>query len=203
MEWQYALFLAITSLRQFLQVIVFFRNWIKKLTSLKKDIAGFVGWTSTCLINGIYLGIWIYSLYLGYYQADCSAYLICAGLSLLVFGAALRVLTLVQFWKQYSDKSIVAEDSELEIKGIFRLVRHPMNLSVLIETAGMIIFIKAWWLAVFWPILYFAVIARNKREDTILRAVYGKEAVKYQAEVPSMDIIRGAVSILHQLVNKN
>ncbi len=203
MEWQYALFLAITSFRQFLQVAVIFRNWIRKVTSTKKDITGFVGWFSACLINGIYSGVWLYSIYLGYYQENCGTYLKCTGLCLLVFGAALRVSTLMQFWKQYSDKSIVAHENGLEIKGIFRIVRHPMNLSVLLETAGMIIFVRTWWLFAAWAIICVTVIARNKREDTILRAIYGEDALKYQAKVPSMNIFRGVFSVLYELVNNN
>ena len=111
------------------------------------------------------------------------------GTILLTLGVGTRFVALGQLGVGYSGAIIIREDQALVRTGIYRLVRHPLQLALLVELLGMIVFTESWWLSPIWVLLAVVIHFRNMHEDQVLRESFGDQALEYQATTPGMNVL--------------
>lgn len=139
------------------------------------------------LIGFLYLVIWLgtlYALYVNEFSADSYV----AGLLLVMVGVVIRLKALHDLGKNYTHEVAIYPDHQLVTTGVYRWVRHPLNLALVIELLGMVLIAQEFWILVAWVCLTLIEIRRSRLEDKILRETFGVEAKRYQQDVPSMNI---------------
>lgn len=98
----------------------------------------------------LYLGIWITALVYLIFSDPRLAPVIVGG-CLLALGTGMRFVALGQMGAGYSGTIIIREGHNLTRSGVYRLVRHPLHLALVMELLGMMVYAEAWWLAPLWP----------------------------------------------------
>ena len=68
--------------------------------------------------------------------------------------------------------------------GIYRYVRHPQYLGIMIITAGMLVQWPTFLTLAMWPILAFMYYRLAKKEEEEIRGVFGPEYREYSSAVP-------------------
>jgi protein-S-isoprenylcysteine O-methyltransferase Ste14 len=82
-------------------------------------------------------------------------------------------------------KEIFLERTDrLITRGIYRTIRHPQYLGLILLTLGEFIVWPTIPTAVFWPVLMVLYYRQAKREDGILRDRYGKDFEDYAQRTP-------------------
>jgi protein-S-isoprenylcysteine O-methyltransferase Ste14 len=109
--------------------------------------------------------------------------------SLLLTGALCLVLGLWLFHRAHADLGTnwsitleVREQHQLVTHGIYRWVRHPMYLALLIYSAGQALVIPNWLVGPSYGVAMVLLIAlRMGREERMMHEQFGKEYEAYQA----------------------
>ena len=112
------------------------------------------------------------------------------GLSLLVSGNILGLVSLHGLGKSYSEELVIYGDSQLVCSGVYSVIRHPLRLALSIETFGALIVAGLPGLLILWTILVATQIYRTLEEDRMMRDYYGKPAIEYQSSVPAINFFR-------------
>ena len=86
------------------------------------------------------------------------------GTVLLALGTGARFVALAQLGMGYSGAIIIRENQALVRTSIYRLVRHPLHLALLVELLGMIVYTERWWLSPLWVLLAVVIHFRNMHE---------------------------------------
>lgn len=184
--WQFWFFLIVTIIRQIPHLYL---EWERR--GSEKKFSG--GKLTTIMMYGFYLVIWLGCLVLSYSHIYKNTPLI-IGSVILVVGILTRFTGLFALGRCYSGQITVYKNHSLVTHGIYRFVRHPLHLALIVELLGMIIFVEGWWFILAWLILIGIIAPRNKREDSILVQQFGKTAIEYQKKVPALNIIKGIIS---------
>ena len=106
------------------------------------------------------------------------------GLGLVLLGCMLGFAALQTLGESYHMQVLIHEKAKLVQHGVYRLVRHPMRLSLAIETFGALLISQIQYLVLIWLVLLVCQVLRSWEEDNLLRMHYGDDAVRYQASVP-------------------
>jgi methanethiol S-methyltransferase len=146
----------------------------QRLASFASFIVGFY-----IQMNG--LAVSAYSL-LWLFGQDPSSYfsfsnlLEIPGIIIFGIGAALVVLA----W----GKIFEAKNRFLVTSGLYKHLRHPQYLGILIATLGMIIYKFSPLSLALWPFLLLIYYRLAKKEERIMENIYGPEFIEYKTKVP-------------------
>ncbi len=141
----------------------------------------------------LYVGVWLSSIVASYHQMYAGAAYVLGG-AVLLSGIALRLAGLWSLRKYFNSMITIYQSHCLVTTGLYRVVRHPLHLALLVELIGMMVYSGAWRFAIlwiFWAVLLVLILVRNRQEDTVLREKFGSSAILYQNCVPSMNVIAG------------
>jgi protein-S-isoprenylcysteine O-methyltransferase Ste14 len=133
-----------------------------------------------------FLGCWVPAVWRLYAGGDLTEGWTVAGLVLFAAGAALRAISLQALMGSYSAGVVLYEDHRLVRKGPYGVVRHPLHLGLVLETAGLVMVAPGSIGAVSWAVLLVYLTVRGRAEDRLLRKRFGEEAAAYQARTPAM-----------------
>lgn len=103
-----------------------------------------------------------------------------AGLLLCTAGATVRLLALAKLGKQFSAYVTLQEAHQLVQSGIYKIIRHPLYLSLLLAAPGFALVFDS---ILVWPILAVttAFVARRiLQEDRLLKAEFGASFEEYR-----------------------
>jgi protein-S-isoprenylcysteine O-methyltransferase Ste14 len=103
---------------------------------------------------------------------------IAIGTPILVIGAFLIVKGWLRIHKAFSRGGALVTD------GIYRVVRHPQYLGLLLFTLGWLIHWPTIVGAAMWPLLALVYYRLAKREERELGSVFGEEYRRYRDAVP-------------------
>lgn len=115
---------------------------------------------------------------------------IIVGLSIFCFGSVLRIVALKNLKRMYSAGIRLQPHHILVTEGIYRIIRHPLNLGLIIVMAGLTLINPTFITFICLVICLCVELRRNKIEDNMLVVHLGDIALEYQSRVPSMNIIR-------------
>jgi protein-S-isoprenylcysteine O-methyltransferase Ste14 len=136
-----------------------------------------------------YIAIWIICLIRLLHYTPRTIYFIGGGI-ILILGVMFRFVSLYYLGRQYSGNMAIYENHKLISDGIYKYLRHPLHLALIIELAGMIIYSESWKLLFLWIILFITVLVRNKTEDEFIVKIFREKALDYQNKTSSMNIFQ-------------
>jgi len=109
-----------------------------------------------------------------------------SGIVLLGLAGFLAAWGLWSIGRQMSSQAEVRPDTELVTDGAFRLVRHPLYLSILLLWAGGALALASWFMAACTVALVPVFVARSRLEERILMRHFGGVYGAYMASVPML-----------------
>jgi protein-S-isoprenylcysteine O-methyltransferase Ste14 len=98
------------------------------------------------------------------------------GITMFGVGCALVILA----W----GKIFEAKNKYLVTEGLYKHVRHPQYLGILIATLGMIVYKFSPISIMLWPILLFLYYRLARKEEKIMHNIYGTQYLEYKSKVP-------------------
>jgi protein-S-isoprenylcysteine O-methyltransferase Ste14 len=108
------------------------------------------------------------------------------GIILLGLAGLLAAGGLWSIGRQMSSQAEVRPDTELVTDGAFRVVRHPLYLSILLLWAGGTLALASWFMAVCTVALVPLFVARSRLEERILVRHFGDAYRAYMRDVPML-----------------
>jgi len=102
------------------------------------------------------------------------------GLLLCASAAAIRIVALADLGKQFSAYVTLQEGHQLVQTGIYRYIRHPLYLSLLLAAPGFALVFDS---ALMWPILIATaifVIDRIREEERLMQSEFGRSFEDYR-----------------------
>jgi protein-S-isoprenylcysteine O-methyltransferase Ste14 len=108
------------------------------------------------------------------------------GLGLCCSGIGVRLLALMKLGRQFSAYVTLQDEHQLVQSGIYRRIRHPLYLSLLLAAPGFALIFSS---LLVWPILTVTAIfvaARIRQEDRLLASRFGIEFEKYRRRVGTL-----------------
>jgi protein-S-isoprenylcysteine O-methyltransferase Ste14 len=108
------------------------------------------------------------------------------GIVLLGLAGLLAAWGLWSIGRQMSSEAEVRPDTELVTDGAFRVVRHPLYLSILLLWAGGALALVSWVMAACTVVLLPLFIARSRLEERILMRHFGGAYGAYMTSVPML-----------------
>ena len=108
------------------------------------------------------------------------------GIVLLGLAGFLAAWGLWSIGRQMSSQAEVRPDTELVTDGAFRVVRHPLYLSILLLWAGGALALASWFMAACTVVLVPLFIARSRLEERILMRHFGSAYGAYMTSVPML-----------------
>ncbi len=109
-----------------------------------------------------------------------------AGVVVLGLAGALAAWGLRSIGRQMSSQAEVRSDTELVTDGAFRVVRHPLYLSVLLLWAGGTLALSSWVMAACTAALVPLFVARSRLEERMLLRHFGDAYAAYTSRVPML-----------------
>jgi protein-S-isoprenylcysteine O-methyltransferase Ste14 len=108
------------------------------------------------------------------------------GIVLLGMAGLLAAWGLRSMGRQMSSQAEVRPDTELVTDGAFRVVRHPLYLSILLLWAGGALALVSWFMAACTVALLPLLVARSRLEERILLRHFGGAYGAYMTSVPML-----------------
>jgi protein-S-isoprenylcysteine O-methyltransferase Ste14 len=108
------------------------------------------------------------------------------GIILLGLAGLLAAWGLRSIGRQMSSQAEVRPDTELVTDGAFRVVRHPLYLSILLLWAGGALALASWFMAACTAALVPLFVARSRLEERMLMRHFGGTYGAYAANVPML-----------------
>jgi protein-S-isoprenylcysteine O-methyltransferase Ste14 len=102
------------------------------------------------------------------------------GLALSVLGAAVRVAGLWSLGRQFSSYVTLQENHQLVQSGLYKRVRHPMYLGILLSMAGLPLVFRSWLVFPVWAFALVFVLVRIGQEEHLLAERFGAEFESYR-----------------------
>ncbi len=102
------------------------------------------------------------------------------GLILILSGYGLMFTALFTLRKNYSSTLVIREDHQLITHGVYRYVRHPIYLGVLIVAAGFTVLAGSLRGFLIMALLLPILLVRIRLEERLLLAAFGEQYQRYQ-----------------------
>lgn len=125
------------------------------------------------------------------------------GLAIMILGQISGLVALYQLGTSYSEELVIFRDSYLIRKGLYSLVRHPLRLTLSIETFGAVVVSGKLVFLVPWMLIVIAQAHRSSVEDRLLREHYGTPALQYQQSVPAFNIFSNLRFLFNSKIARN
>jgi protein-S-isoprenylcysteine O-methyltransferase Ste14 len=103
-----------------------------------------------------------------------------AGLALSVLGAGVRVAGAWSLGRQFSSYVTLQENHQLVQTGLYKRVRHPMYLGLLMSMAGLPLVFRSWLVIPIWGLTLVFVLLRMGQEERLLAEHFGSEFESYR-----------------------
>ncbi len=149
------------------------------------NFVGILGFVGVALATAIWMFATVRSLPGGLDWA-----LRISGVVLLSLAGLLAVWGLRSIGRQMASQAEVRPDTELVTGGAFRLVRHPLYLSVLLLWAGGALALASWFMAACTAALVPLFVARSRLEERMLGRHFGDAWAAYASSVPMLLPVR-------------
>ena len=81
------------------------------------------------------------------------------------------------------DKIFNAKNKLLVTNGLYKYMRHPQYVGILIATLGMIVYKFSPISLLLWPVLVFIYYRLARKEEKIMQNIYGQQYVEYEGRV--------------------
>ncbi len=104
-----------------------------------------------------------------------------AGLMLYAAGGAARLVAARTLGKQLSTYVTLKEDHQLVQTGIYRLLRHPIYLGILLSMAGLPLIFRSWLVIPIFVLNLINVLGRIRWEDKLLNDHFGHKFEAYRS----------------------
>ncbi len=108
------------------------------------------------------------------------------------FGQMLEIPGIVMFavgcalvisgWEKIFD----AKNKHLVTEGLYKYIRHPQYLGILVATLGMVVYKFSPISLLLWPILLIVYYRLARKEENIMQSIYGAQFLLYKSEVPML-----------------
>jgi len=109
------------------------------------------------------------------------------GLILYLIGNILLYITRISLWSNFRLGAVAPESKDkLVLSGPFRLVRHPMYLTVIIMALGLALLLHSWLFMIFFIVLLYTIIKMIPVEENQLINAYGDDYINYQKKVKKL-----------------
>src|SRR5215475_6298191 len=103
------------------------------------------------------------------------------GVALFAAGGALRIWPVFVLGNRFSGLVAIQPQHTLVTNGVYRFVRHPSYLGLLVNTLGWSLAFRSWIGVLLWVLLILPLLARIHSEERLLRSEFGDEYVAYCA----------------------
>jgi protein-S-isoprenylcysteine O-methyltransferase Ste14 len=100
------------------------------------------------------------------------------GIAMFAIGCTLVILG----WEKIFD----AKNNHLVTDGLYKYIRHPQYLGILIATLGMVIYKFSPISLLLWPVLLLVYYRLARKEDNMMQNIYGAQFLVYRSEVPML-----------------
>lgn len=104
-----------------------------------------------------------------------------AGTLLVAAALALRAVALRQLAHFYSETIVIFEHHQVVSTGVYRFLRHPLHLSLMIEASGLAMLSRSIFAIPFLCAIVLVAIRRNVREERLLLESLGGDYARYMA----------------------
>ncbi len=145
------------------------------------NFVGILGFVGMGLATAIW-NLWIVPPFPGWIDGAIRL----VGIILLGLAGILAAWGLWSIGRQMSSQAEVRPDTQLVTDGAFRVVRHPLDLSVMLLWAGGTLALASWVMAACTVALVPLFVARSRLEERILIHHFGGAYGAYMARVPML-----------------
>ena len=104
-----------------------------------------------------------------------------AGVALYGLGGALRIWPVFVLGRRFSGLVAIQPGHQLVTDGIYRVIRHPSYLGLLINALGWALAFRSLAGVVLTALMLVPLIARIRSEESLLRVRFGREYEAYRA----------------------
>ncbi len=103
------------------------------------------------------------------------------GLALFVFGGILRLAPVFALGRRFSGLVAIQEGHRLKTDGLYRFIRHPSYLGLLVSSTGLVLIFRC-WIGLFIVAGFLTILlARIKAEEALLASTFGAEYETYRS----------------------
>lgn len=110
------------------------------------------------------------------------------GMLLMAAALGLRVEALRQLAQFYSEAIVIFENHQVVSTGVYRILRHPLHLSLMIEAGGLAMLSQSMVAVPFLCAVLIVAMWRNVREERLLLQSLGSDYARYVTG-PAWDVI--------------
>lgn len=103
------------------------------------------------------------------------------GVALFAAGGVLRLWPVFVLGRRFSGLVAIQPGHRLVTTGIYRVIRHPSYLGLLVNTLGWGLAFRAWLGVLLWALIIPPLLARIRAEERLLADAFGAEYEAYRA----------------------
>ena len=111
-----------------------------------------------------------------------------AGVAVIGLALLLRLAGLVALRGRYHEAIALQDDHSVVRHGVYRALRHPLHLSLLLEMAGLALLTGALWSVACVAVTLAVLLDRNRSEERVLLAELGEDYADY-LRGPAWDLV--------------
>ena len=160
------------------------RKDMPKRNAIKRDIFYFVIPAIFIFTTGLFICAWsLVSKYGSLYILSVQSIV---GLTFIVLGYTIAVVALITLRGSYSATLVIRKDHKLITHGIFRLIRHPIYLGIIVVTIGFPVYALSLYGLIIMLVLIPIFLVRIGIEEKMLTDEFGDKYRAYQKETSKL-----------------
>jgi protein-S-isoprenylcysteine O-methyltransferase Ste14 len=102
------------------------------------------------------------------------------GLALLTLGGTLRLAAVYALGRRFTGLVAIQEGHQLLTRGLYRHIRHPSYLGLLLYIAGYVLVFRCWLGLLLVAAILAILVARMNAEEALLESEFGDEYASYR-----------------------